>query len=357
MIDKRFHWMLPAAVAAGIFCWGWAGQAAESSSGSGGRIEFSELDLPQGLTPGFGELQDRRGNRFQPVQRGSSMGGVVEGLPSMPSGTALPAGDARMRDMLDRRRNWIHATEPDMGAGLTAEEALGVRGYGQNFGRLTTGRGDLDGFGQGDSRGQPGLETRNPLFDTSPDSLSLDVYPLDRLGGADSLGLWAPQSVMRGTRASEAGGTFGGTVGILPIAPSISGTDTGTGSETGARSRHGTGVAPGTIGDLFATPDGMNLWGLDSDPIQFRVDTTRQELNPSAPQRRLDLASPRSSGELAVGGLERRSPRGGSMMGLVESLAPDGQETGSLTPVMRAVPEPQGVRPVLRFGEFPSRSF
>jgi hypothetical protein len=355
MIDTRLRWALPAAVVAAWLVWYWPGQAAESRSGLGGRIEFSEFELPRGLMRGDDDLQDRRRGQFVPIERGSSVGGVVEALPAMPSVPGSPAGIARMQELLDQRRNWIYATEPDTGLGLTADQVLGVRSYEFDLGSPASTRGGWLGFGQGDRRGQVASQPRNPLFDTSRDELALDTYLLDGLDGSGAMGFWEP-GWAAGSSVSGSGGTLSGGTSLLPMGSSLSPEGAVGGPEFGARSRDRR-VVPGSLRDLLAPPDALAPFGGDFDPIQLRIDTTRQELNPSAPQRWLDLSLPRRPGDVLMEGMERRGSSSGSGLDFMESVAPVGVEAGSLAPVTRAPPEPQGSRPVLRFGEFPSRSF
>jgi hypothetical protein len=328
--------------------------ASEPAASVGDRIQFSEHELPRGLVPTSRDPLDRAG-RFESLPRGGSMGGVIERLPAPSSGSLLQAPSARMLEQMEQRRNWIYSTEAGSSFGSSAEQAMGVRSYDLS-GAASSPRGGLGSFQQTERTVEPTAGNPNPLFDSRRDGLLFDAQGLDSFSGVGA-GSWLDG----GSRAEVQSRNQHGSLGIGGILsgtqPGLVGTARGQADvEVQGVNRPSLGV--GSIQDLLTSPESINPLAGGFDPIDFRIDTTRQELNPTNPQRSLDGFGNQRLQD-GLGSLDRgpttRTDSG--LSGILDRLTPDTQGTASLEPVVRAPADTRGAQPLMRFGEFPSRRF
>jgi hypothetical protein len=325
-----------------------------AAEGSGDRIQFSEVEVPGGLVqPGYDPLE--RAGRFEMLPRGGSMGGVMESAPS--AGPALQTPNARMLDLMDQRRNWIHATEFDSGRVLTAEDAMGVRRAGM-FGAGSSSRNGLTDFFGSDPSGTTGGERGEASAVGFQDALKLDNYRLGSLGGGALGAFGTGPSVSGGRRGTAAGGLSGveRLGGLVPIGGAAVGASVGElNVETDRNSR------AGSVRDLLAGPDAIQPLVSGFDPINLRIDTTRQELNPSVPRRSLDVGAETGGAAETLNEAWQRAASRSLQPGLVDrldNLAPDARGgRSSLTPVVRLPSDSRPAQSPLRFGEFPTRKF
>jgi hypothetical protein len=328
---------------------------AEPIAASGDRIQFSDHEMPRGLVPAGRDPLSRAG-RIEALPRGGSMGGVVE-VPGPSSGSMMQTPNARMLELIDQRRNWIYATEPSAGSfGSSAEQTMGVRSYDLSE-AANSPRGGARGFLQSDrSAQQPAAKTTNPLFDTRRDGLLVDSY-----GAHDFMGSGTGRLLEGQTRTEGQGAGYLEAMGISGLYPGAQPAQSGTvrsGSdfESAERIRSLHGVT--SIQDLLRTPESLGASAGSFDPIDFRIDTTRQELNPINPQRLVD-GSPNRGALDMFGGVSpvQRDGGGSALSEFMDRLRPDEQGSASLAPVVRAPAATQGPQPIKRFGEYPSRRF
>jgi hypothetical protein len=330
--------------------------AAEPVAARGDRIQFSEHELPQNLIPAPRDPLSRAG-QFEALSRGGSMGGVVEMLPGSSTGSLMQSPSSRTLELLEKQKNWIYMTEPAASSfGTSAEQALGVRSYDLS-GAAGTPRGGLSSFMQNEKPAQRrSTSSPNPLFDKQRDGLLFDSYGVDHLaesGTGRSLSGF-PSSAGQGGWPS--GGLGAG--GLLPGSEPARVGKRQSEAELESERRNRSLMGVNSIQDLLRSPERENPLVSGFDPIDFRIDTTRQELNPTNPQRLAD-GSPNRSGLDTFGNLSaagQRNDSGSAISGILDRLTPDPQGTASLAPVVRA-PADRGTQPITRFGEFPSRRF
>jgi hypothetical protein len=307
-------------------------------------IDFSDLELPRGLVPSGHDPLSRAG-RFESLPRGGSMGGVIEKLPPPPSGSALQTPSARLLELMEQRRNWIQTTEPSSSLGNSVEQSMGIRSY--NLTEAAGGQGFLGGILQGSNPSVQPAAPVNPLFDQRRDGLLFDSYRLDDLSGTGRL----PDSRSR----TEIGNFGQGNLDLLGV-QSLQGLGNRTDTALTETTREGSAMGMGSIRDLLRSPENVSPLARPFDPIDFRIDTTRQELNPINPQRPVERASDRSLADFfGPSGLGSGGTAGSAVSGILDRVAADGQRASSLAPVVRA-PE-RGVQPIKQFGEFPTRPF
>jgi hypothetical protein len=330
--------------------------AAEPVVAGQDRIQFSERELPRNLAPSPQDPLARSG-RFESLQRGGSMGGVVERLPGPSSGSVLQAPNARALELMEQRRNWIYATDPGAADfGSSAEQAMGVRSYDLTPG-VSAPRGGLAGYMERE-RATPRREatTTNPLFDNRRDGLSFDSYQaLDFTSGGVDRAL-VGRSSLDGHLQGRPGAL--GTGSLWLRSQSTTGGTAQNQSEQGSADRNQSLFGVESVRDMLRAPATSHPLASGFDPIDFRIDTTRQELNPTNPQR--PFASPPNSqavdllGNINQGATDRDRS---ALAGILDRLAPDEQGASSLAPVVRAPADTRGAQPITRFGEFPSRRF
>jgi hypothetical protein len=318
------------------------------------RIQFSDHNLPHALMPA-GQDPLARAGRIEALPRGGSMGGVVE-MPGPSSTSMMQTPNSRMLELMEQRKNWIHATEPGSGSlGLSVEQTMGVRSYDLSAAAQSP-RGGMRGFMQGERAAQqPAARTTNPLFDNRRDGLLFDTYGVHDFTDSSTTRLWDGQ-----TRTDGQSAAYVGSLGIGGLNPGAQPTQSGTvrsGSDFDSAERIRALHGVTSIQDLLRSAETVGS-SAGFDPIDFRIDTTRQELNPTNPQRPLDGSQNRRPMDM-FGTVNRElSDSGGSALSeLMDRLRPDDQGAASLAPVVRAPPAPQGAQPIRRFGEYPSRRF
>lgn len=350
------RWVLLALVAAWAAGSSPSAYAAEPVAARGDRIQFSEHELPQGLVPPPHDPLSRAG-QFEALSRGGSMGGVVERLPGSSAGSMMQSPGIRTLELLEQRKNWIYMSEPGTGSfGTSAEQILGVRSYDLS-GAAGTPRGGLSSFLQNEKPAQQrSASTTNPLFDKQRDGLLFDTYGRDNLPG-----FGMGRALNTPLNAAGQGGWQSGGLEIGGLLPGTEPTRVANRQseaelENARRTRSLMGVS--TIQDLLRSAEINDPIVSGFDPIDFRIDTTRQELNPTNPQRLAD-GSPDRRGLDIFGSLYdagQRDATGSAISGMLDRLTPNPQTSTSLAPVVRA-PADRGTQPITRFGEFPSRRF
>jgi hypothetical protein len=284
------------------------------------------------------------------------MGGVVE-LPGPSSTSMMQTPNSRMLELMEQRKNWIYVTEPGAGSmGPSVEQTMGVRSYDLSEAGQSP-RSGMRGFLQSERAAQqPAVRPSNPLFDNRRDGLLFDSYGANSFTDSSTTLLWDGQTRTDGRGAASVdslgiGGLYPGTQ------PAQIGTvRSGADYDSAERIRALHGVT--SIQDLLRSAESVGTSAGGFDPIDFRIDTTRQELNPISAQRPLDdFPSRRSVDMFGTVNREQGNSGGSALSGLMDRLGPNDQGAASLAPVVRAPAAPQGVQPIRRFGEYPSRRF
>ncbi len=331
MLDVRFKWLGFAALfAAGLAVSGSAAspEARSSAEARAAAQESASLfpELPE-------EGSDSRlPNRQFNFRRGDSPGGAVAG-----AGAAVEPPSARILDQLDRRRNWIYATQSPASFELSAQQALGVRSA-EPANRNSEPENWLSEFFH--DRGTQPSQNRaiddlfsNSLQTSSSLSTLFNSTPQAVSGLEGNLGLAPFQSAPAEVSSSS----------LSAVTDSL-----------GLRDR-GLSSVPISVREMLAYPGSVNPLETGYDPINLRTDTTQQELNPTVTERLADLeVAPKT-----VDALLERPIRGASS---TRTSLPDSFNTrmtggSSLTPAGLA---PNAVAPrerTLDFGRFPSRNF
>jgi hypothetical protein len=331
MLNVRFKWLGFAALfAAGLAVPGFAASPeANSSAEARAAAQDSASLFPELPEEG---VDSRLPNRQFNFLRGSSPGGAAAG-----AGAAVEPPSARILDQLDRRRNWIYATQSPTSFELSAQQALGVR-LAEPADRNSEPESWLSEFFQ--DRGTQPSQNRgiDELFSNS-------LQPSSSLS---TLFNHMPQTVSG----------LGGNLGLAPFQPApaeVSSSSLSAVTDSlGLRDR-GLSSVPISVREMLAYPSSVNPVETGYDPINMRTDTTQQELNPTATQRLADLeVAPKT-----VDALLERPIRGASSTrtSLPDSLNARMTGGSSLTPAGLA---PSAVAPrerTLDFGRFPSRSF
>jgi hypothetical protein len=246
--------------------------------------------------------------------------------------------NSRVMDQLDRRRNWIYATQSQSSFELSAEQAAGVRSS-QPAGGVGDSEGWLSDFFQ--DRGAQRTENRS-LDDVLSNSLrtSSSVQgPL--LGGMSPRGMPALN------------------LGMAPwqSVPVEDATGSGSRSELSDSLRlqnQGLSNVPDSVRELMGYPGTVNSLRQDFDPINLRTDTTQQELNPTEAGRFADLeTTPKSVDAL----LNRPIRNADERSSLLDGFNAPMLGGSSLAPVVRRPTEARAAERSLNFGQFPSRKF
>lgn len=331
MLDARFKWLGFAALfAAGLTV---SGSAASPEAGSSAEARAAALDSAS-LFP---ELPEERTDSRLPnnpfnFRRSDSPGGAVAG-----AGAAVEPPSPRVLDQLDRRRNWIYATQSPASFELSAQQALGVK------------------------PAEPADQSREPESWMSEFFQDRGTQPSQNRGIDDlfsnSLQTSSSLSTLFNGLPQTASG-FGGNLGLAPFqstpAEVSSSSLSAVTDSLGLRDR-GLSSVPVSVREMLAYPGSVNPLETGYDPINMRTDTTQQQLNPTATERLADLdVAPKT-----VDALLERPMRGASS---TRTLLPDSFNTrmtggSSLTPAGLA---PNAVAPrerTLDFGRFPSRKF
>jgi hypothetical protein len=238
---------------------------------------------------------------------------------------------------MNRQRNWIYSTQSPESFQVSAERALGVRSTESDAGSGADWMTDFFHDRSSPQRSQPG------------DPLSLQIPGLQDhvLGTASGLGI---------SRQND------------PLAPlqhfGVGGANLGIGSPATARpaaapealmSPNALSVVPNSVRELLVIPGSVNPLAAGFDPINLRVDGTRQELNPTLPDPLADLnPTPRISDSL-LGQPERSVSEGPPSF--LDSFNARMLGNSSLAPAVGPTPESRPAERPSGFGQFPTRRF
>jgi hypothetical protein len=278
------------------------------------------------------------GDRFDFIRRDSSVGGVVGGGPS--SALAEPPS-ARLMEQLERRRNWIYSTQTPSSFELSAQEVLGVRSSepAKRSGESASMLADFF-HDRGSSRPQ------NRSID-DPLSRSMQVPGVDNkllgnmtsglglVGQNDSLGMAPFRSA--GTEDSAPSSARAGVIG-----------DSGLSQDGGSG-------APASIRALLSIPGTVNPLVAGFDPINLRVDTTRQELNPTTTDPLAGFITPPKSIDALLDTPTRAASAG--RPSALDDFNTRMLGNSSLAPAVAPFSEARPADRPLDFGQFPSRKF
>jgi hypothetical protein len=274
------------ALAGGVCLPTWAAEPGPASE----KIQFSSHGDALKL-PGNDEDPDRI-RPFESLERGNSMSGVLEPINGGPLALPPPQGtpNQRMTELwvhkLDQKKNWIYAKPENLGDSPTAEQVMQVRDY--DLSGATKRRDAMAEFLDGKAE-RLAASSLTPL---NPDRSDSPVLPEGNSGSRPDFGRTLSLPETGGSRRVAPERPF--LAGLLPTEPQP--TTPAANNPGGFLLANPTGGTPdaarlpGSIRELLATPDGLNPLALGFDPINLRVDTTRQEINPITPRRLTDLS-------------------------------------------------------------------
>ena len=303
-----------------------------------GATKGSDSLFPQ--LPDEGSESRLPGAGFSFLRRDSSVGGVAGGGSGMAS-RELPS--ARVLEQLDRRRNWIYATQSPSSFELSAEQALGVRSS-----EPTRGPGEPEGW-LADFFYDRGAQLPRSQSTDDPFSKTLQFPSVT-------------STLFGGAIAVPGLSDLSSGLGLPPFQASQAGRAAARASEPGVTGNPGLSEAglssvPTSIRELLGHPGSVNPLPAGFDPINLRVDTTQEELNPTMPQRPTDYnATPRTVDALLDRPLQSADS---SRSSLLDSFNSRMLGDSSLAPAAAAAPPPTvriQDRP-LGSGQFPSRKF
>lgn len=312
-------------------------------SGSAASPEFSPsaeaLTAAQNSASLFPQLPEEGADSRLPDSRfnflrGGSSGGAAPGGVS-----ASETPSARVLDQLDRRRNWIYATQAPSSFELSAEQALGVRSA-EPANRNAESEGWLAEFFYDRGTERP----QNPSID---DLLS------------SSLQTPSVQSALFGAAPTSVPGISGFNLGMAPFqaapAESSPGSSlTGIAGNLSLREQGLSGV-PTSVRELLAYPGSLDPLASGFDPINLGTDPTQQRLNPTLPARMADLETTAKT----VDALLERPIRdvSSTRSSYLDNFNSRMMGNSSLAPAIRAPTDSQPAERPLDFGRFPSRKF
>jgi hypothetical protein len=277
-------------------------------------------------------------DRFDFIRRDSSVGGVVGGASS--SALAEPPS-ARLMEQLERRRNWIYSTQTPSSFELSAQEVLGVRSS-EPSKRSGESGGMLADFFHDRSSARP----QNRSID-DPLSRSMQVPGVDNkllgnmtsglglVGHHGSLGMEPFRSA--GTEDSTPSSTRAGVIGELGL------------------SEEGVSGGPASIRELLSTPGTVNPLVAGFDPINMRVDSTRQELNPTTTDPLAGFITPPKTIDAILDTPTRAASSG--RPSALDNFNTRMLGNSSLAPAIAPFSEARPADRPLDFGQFPSRKF
>jgi hypothetical protein len=296
----------------------WAADTAAPPKASSSQDLFPEV-------PDEGAESRLPGERFDFLRGDSSVGGVVEGAPSPKIGEYH---GSRAIDLINRRRNWIYSTQSTPSFEVSAERAVGVRSADADS--TSTDTGWAAEFFQDRGPGQA-----RQLDD--PFTIRIPGIQDHVLGQTHSLGIPRPADPLAPLQ------NIG--VGASPP-PRAAGGLTGPSELSGV---------PNSVRELLAIPGSVNPLAAGFDPINLRIDGTRQELNPTLPDPLPGNQAARSLDALL--GQPVRSVSEGPPS-FLDSFNTRMLGNSSLAPAVG--PAPESSRPTERplgFGQFPARKF
>jgi hypothetical protein len=331
MLDVRFKWLgFAALLTAGLTM---PGSAASPDAGSSAETRAA---APTAASL-FPELPEEGADSLLPNQQFNFLRGSSPGGAAAAGGSGVEPPSARVLDQLDRRRNWIYATQSPASFELSAQQALGVRSA-----------------EPADRNGEPESWLSEFFHDrgTQPSqNRTIDDLFSNSLQTSSSL-----STLFNGMPQAVSG--LGGSLGMAPFqsAPAeVSSSSLSAVTDSLGLRELGLSSVPISVREMLAYPASVNPLGTGYDPINMRADTTQEELNPTVTERLADLEiEPKS-----VDALLDRPIRGASS---TRTSLPDSFNTrmtggSSLTPAGLA-PNSVGARErPLDFGRFPTRSF
>lgn len=308
-----------------------AAHAADSASAADARsAQTSESLFPR--LPDEGNETRLPNSQFNFLRGSPGAGGGSGGAGSAVS----EATGARVLDQLDRRRNWIYATQTPSSFELSAQQAMGVRGAEAD--RAGESEGWLAEFFS--DRGAQNTKTRSidDLFSSSLDS--------PRVGSALFGGMPHVTAIPQ----------LNSGLGLTAFQPSTAtspGVSTSSSVGQSLREQQGLSSIPTSVRDLLGYSE--NSTSSDFDPINLRTDTTRQELNPTVSERMADLnITPKTVDALLERPLREASSTRSSILDNFNNRMTGGS---SLTPAAQAPSVLPAQERSLDFGRFPSRKF
>jgi hypothetical protein len=302
-------------------------------------------------------LEDRP-RSFDFLQQGNSVSGVLEVPVKSGGGGTRRVASPQMLELLDQQRNWIYTIDHSSDAAFSPEKALGIReSDGWAGGGGVGAQGALADFMRQGRRSTPApasaLAGERPLS-----ASSREAGRLDDLGLAGTTAGWGmDRTLLRGVGAAATDfrlGTAAPSV-VAPLAgapgSSLAPVEVGAMPFTSESLR-----PPSSIRQLLVSPDVINPLAEGFDPINLRVDATRQELNPTLPRRGPEIAA--ESKLKASSPLSEEGTAGLPRVSLLETLNLKSLANPSLSPVVTPpAPPPRSADRPVGFGEFPSRKF
>jgi len=321
---------------------------------AGDKIQFSDSS-ENGVIPEL-KLGDKHlSRRFEFLDRESSVGGVVDGL-SAPAPVSSPSFQRNPRlwelfeQKLDLKRNWVYGRAEDINSQPTLAEMFGVRDAEPGAGGRKQQSAMARFFEDRGQKASPAQRGDNSLDDFSRRASSRgSILSLDRGSlASESLQPFRPFDM---NRVAAAGffipdGPFAtpllqGTVGASKSLPGNPATERQTGTDDFRK--------------LLITPSRINPLVAGLDPINLRVDSTRQELNPITP---LPAANGAGLGLDAFDPLRSafRPGRGGELSALEEMNA-KALGSSSLSPAVAPPTPSRYTQPAPVILEFPTRKF
>jgi hypothetical protein len=312
----------------------------------GQRIQFSGADnapeLPQNRP------SDKLPSKpFEFLDRNNSIGGVVAPLtlPTPGSFPNLPTNSKRrelFEQKLDEKRNWIYRTPNDLSHLATVNEMFGVR-EAETDGRSPKSRKSIERFFESKNTKPAADMAGDDWIKRDADKANDYNFDPDKRRSRD-IGLRYTQPIDPG-RMMTAGFS-------LPTDWSSSSATaqkplndaTGFGSDRSNLLRERLGQAD-NFKRLLATP-GINPMAAAFNPVNLRVDTTRQGYSPITPILPTQTGPPTLAGSLSGNDLNPLAEQG------TKSLGPS-----SLSPVVSAPTGPAYLKPSPATVEFPQRKF
>jgi hypothetical protein len=354
VIQNAWFRGLTGAVSVGAVCLLPSPARAGEQPSSGEKIQFS--DAADGVVVPDMRLGDKHLSRqFEFLDRQNSVGGVVEGFggpapASSPNFQRNPRLWELFEQKLDLKRNWVYGRAEDINSQPTLAEMFGVRDSEAGKGGRKQQSAMARFFEDRSQKASPARRGDSSLDDFSRRASGrAGIFGLDRGSQPDeSLQPFRPFDMNQVATAgfSIPDGPFAatrpqGSVGAPPSLP---------GSQAAARQ-----TAADDFRKLLITPNRINPLVAGFDPINLRVDSTRQELNPITPlpaanasRYGLDAFDPLRSGI--------RPGRGGELNALEEMNA-KALGPSSLSPAVAAPTQPRYTQPAPVILEFPTRKF
>jgi hypothetical protein len=262
-----------------------------------------------------------------------------------------------LEQKLEQKKNWIYNRPEDMNRQPTLEQMFGVRESEAVGGKMSR-RGRDTAFERDENpkdkpllrRKERSSDDLNDRESANPVRLTVEFGRLHTNDGPRAAGLFEPHRVV--------GAGFGGPDGLFNTASSPGRMADFTSHEAilGRKRVDPKQGASDPFGIVLTPPSAANPLALGFDPINLRVDTTRQELNPVIPTG-LNQSLPGSS----LGSLDAlrtvAGPPSRSSLSLVEDRNTQVLGPSSLSPAVAAPAESRFSPPPPTVLEFPKRKF